>query len=106
MPKPRLRLALTPCACRRYPPAALPTIPPAPATPLPPPAVGGWNGTVMVPEGGDVVVAGALRSASPLAWYPAGAEAVLHCDDFRIEYRPDGSVKQFYSDVTGGRCEV
>ena len=57
----------------------------------------------MVPEGGDVVVASALRSASPLAWYPAGASAVLRCDDFRIDYRADGSVRQFYSDVSGAR---
>lgn len=57
----------------------------------------------MIPEGGDVVVASALRSASPLAWYPSGAEAVMRCDNFRIEYRPDGSVKQFYSDITGAR---
>lgn len=64
-------------------------------------AVGGWSGTIMVPEGGDVVVASALRSASPLAWYPAGASAVIHCDDFRIDYRSDGSVRQFYSDVSG-----
>lgn len=54
----------------------------------------------MVPEGGEVVVAAALRSASPLAWYPAGASAALRCDDFRIDVRPDGSVRQFYSDVS------
>lgn len=65
--------------------------------------MGGFNGSAMIPEGGDMVVASALRSASPLAWFPAGAEAVMRCDDFRIEYRPDGSVKQFYSDITGGR---
>ncbi|KAL4427842.1 hypothetical protein ABPG75_001931 [Micractinium tetrahymenae] len=63
-------------------------------------ALGGFSGSTMIPEGGDVVVASALRSASPLAWYPSGAEAVMRCDDFRIEYRPDGSVKQFYSDIT------
>ncbi|KAI7839290.1 hypothetical protein COHA_006988 [Chlorella ohadii] len=62
-------------------------------------ALGGWNGSAMIPEGGEMVVASALRSASPLAWSPAGAEAVLRCDDFRIDYRPDGSVKQFYSDI-------
>lgn len=55
----------------------------------------------MIPEGGEVVVASALRSASPLAWAPTGAEAVLRCDDFRIDYRSDGSVRQFYSDIQG-----
>lgn len=63
-------------------------------------ALGGWTGTIMVPEGGDIVVASALRSASPLGIYPAGADAVLRCDDFRIDYREDGSIKQFYSDMT------
>lgn len=75
-----------------------------PLLPAPCPAVASWNGTVMVPEGDDVVVASVLRSASPLAWYPAGASAVLHCDDFRIDYRPDGSVRQFYSDMSGALC--
>lgn len=78
--------------------------PSRPSPTCPHPAVGGWNGTTMIPEGGEVVVASALRSASPLAWAPAGAEAVLHCDDFRIDYRPDGSVRQFYSDIQGGRA--
>ena len=64
--------------------------------------MGGFTGSVMIPEGGDTVVASALRSASPLAWVPGGAEAVLHCDDFRIDYRADGSIRQFYSDVSGG----
>ncbi|PSC68118.1 cytochrome c biogenesis [Micractinium conductrix] len=63
-------------------------------------ALGGFTGSVMIPEGGDTVVASALRSASPLAWVPGGAEAVLHCDDFRIDYRADGSIRQFYSDVS------
>lgn len=56
----------------------------------------------MIPQGSEVLVASALRSASPLAWSPRGAEALLRCDDFRIDVRPDGSIRQFYSDVSGG----
>jgi hypothetical protein len=67
-------------------------------------AVGGFTGSVMIPQGSETVVASALRSASPLAWNPGGASAVIRCDDFRIDYREDGSVRQFYSDLTGGLC--
>jgi hypothetical protein len=89
------------CTLRRL--AALPC-PSSHPSPLPLPlfAVGGFTGSVMIPQGDDMVVASALRSASPLAWYPGGASQVIHCDDFRIDYRPDGSVKQFYSDLSGG----
>ncbi|KAI3428303.1 hypothetical protein D9Q98_006682 [Chlorella vulgaris] len=63
-------------------------------------ALGGFTGSVMIPQGSETVVASALRSASPLAWNPGGASAVIRCDDFRIDYREDGSVRQFYSDLT------
>eukprot|EP00887_Chlorella_sp_A99_P002598 scaffold6.g2598.t1 len=63
-------------------------------------AVGGWHGTLIVPEGGETLVGEALVPATPLARPPAGAAAVLHVDDFRIDYRTDGSVRQFFTDVT------
>ena len=66
-------------------------------------ALGGFTGTAMVPEGGDLLIADALRGASPLAPLPAGGSGVLHVDDFLIDYRPDGSVRQFYTDVSGAR---
>jgi cytochrome c biogenesis protein len=62
-------------------------------------ALGGYSGTAMIPEGGDALVSTLLRPASPLARLPEGGQAVLHVDDFRIEYRSDGSIKQFYTDI-------
>lgn len=63
-------------------------------------AVGGFSGAVMIPEGGDALVASALVPASPLARLPAGGEAVLHVEDFDIDYRSDGSVRQFVTGVS------
>ena len=62
-------------------------------------AVGGYTGSVMIPEGGDLLVASALQPASPLARLPPGGQAVLHVDNFDIDYRPDGSVRQFKTDI-------
>ena len=63
-------------------------------------SVGGYKGSMMIPQGGDQLVAEALQPASSLARLPAGASAVVHVDDFRIDYRPDGSVRQFYTDAS------
>lgn len=38
---------------------------------------GTWKGTAMCPEGQEFVVGQALRPASSLASYPAGADTVL-----------------------------
>lgn len=62
-------------------------------------AVGGFSGTVMIPEGGDALVASYLRPASPLAQLPAGGQAVLRVEDFSIDYRSDGSVRQFVTQL-------
>ena len=62
-------------------------------------SVGGFSGTVMIPEGGDALVASYLRPASPFAALPAGGKAVLRVEDFAIEYRSDGSVKQFVTQM-------
>lgn len=62
-------------------------------------ALGGFTGTAMIPEGGEALVAPMLRPASPFARTPAGGEAVLRVDGFRIDYRSDGSVRQFFTDL-------
>lgn len=61
-------------------------------------ALGGYTGDAMITEGGEALVAPMLRPASPFSWTPAGASAVLKVDDFRIDYRSDGSVRQFFTD--------
>jgi cytochrome c biogenesis protein len=45
------------------------------------------------------LVATLLQPASPFATLPEGGSAVLKVEDFRIDYRPDGSVRQFFTDV-------
>lgn len=42
----------------------------------------------------------ALRPNSPVASLPEGAKQVLHVNGFNIDYRPDGSVQQFNSDLS------
>ena len=54
----------------------------------------------MVPEDGDFVLAQALTPGSPVAQLPKGASRVAHVDSFRINYRPDGSVQQFNSQIS------
>lgn len=61
--------------------------------------LGGYSGSAMIPEGGEVLVSTILTPASPLARLPKGGNAILKVDDFRIDYRSDGSIKQFFSDV-------
>jgi cytochrome c biogenesis protein len=62
-------------------------------------SVGGFSGSVMIPEGGDSLVASSLRPFSPIAQLPAGGEAVIKVNDFSIDYRSDGSVRQFLTGV-------
>ncbi|CAG9463030.1 unnamed protein product [Pedinophyceae sp. YPF-701] len=61
---------------------------------------GGWTGNVIIPEGGEALVASAIEPASPLATLPSGGGAVLRVNDFSITYRPNGEAQQFYSDVS------
>ena len=42
----------------------------------------------------------ALAPASPLARPPASAAAAVRVDGFDVQYRDDGSVAQFVSDLT------
>ncbi|KXZ49277.1 hypothetical protein GPECTOR_22g871 [Gonium pectorale] len=60
---------------------------------------GTLKGTVMCPEGQDFQIASFLLPASPLASMPDSAANVVHVNRFTIDYRPDGSVAQFYSDL-------
>mmetsp|Transcript_7898 Transcript_7898/g.16927 ORF Transcript_7898/g.16927 Transcript_7898/m.16927 type:complete len:578 (-) Transcript_7898:1713-3446(-) len=62
--------------------------------------VGGLKGTVMCPEGQDFIVGSTLYPSSPIAPRPGAFDKVVHVDDFSIDYRPDGSVAQFYSTLT------
>ena len=42
----------------------------------------------------------ALAPLSPLARNPPGSDAVLHVNSFDVDYRSDGSVAQFNSDIS------
>jgi cytochrome c biogenesis protein len=62
---------------------------------------GGWKGTAMVPEGQAFVVSDRLRPASGLSRMPSSApRTALYVNSFQIDTRPDGSVAQFYSDLS------
>ncbi|PNW73842.1 hypothetical protein CHLRE_13g575000v5 [Chlamydomonas reinhardtii] len=61
---------------------------------------GTLKGNVMCPEGQDFQVASFLQPSSPIASMPASASNVIHVNKFTIDYRPDGSVAQFYSDLS------
>ena len=63
-------------------------------------AAAGWRGSALAPEGSSFGVATALNPATRLAPRPAGAAALLRVDDFRINYRDDGSVAQFESGLS------
>ena len=61
---------------------------------------GSWKGSVMCPEGQGFLVSEQLNPTSGLAQLPEGAKGVLQVNDFHIDTRPDGSVAQFYSDLS------
>ena len=56
----------------------------------------------MVPEGADFVLSQPLRPLSPLARRPADADVSVHVHSFDVDYREDGSVGQFNSDLAVG----
>lgn len=62
--------------------------------------LGGFRGDIFLDEGSRSLVASYLEPNSPIAPLPAGARNVLQVNDFRITYRPDGSVEQFFSDLS------
>jgi len=62
--------------------------------------LGSYKGSVMIPEGADSLLAAALEPSSPLALgLPQGADSLLHVDNFEIDFRPDGSIRQFISEL-------
>ena len=62
---------------------------------------GGWRGTAMVPEGQAFVVADRLVPMSAISRMPPRAPGTaLYVNGFEIDTRPDGSVAQFYSDLS------
>ncbi|GLI62081.1 hypothetical protein VaNZ11_004641 [Volvox africanus] len=61
---------------------------------------GTLKGSVMCPEGQEFEISSYLVPSSPIAVMPDAATKVVHVNRFLIDYRPDGSVAQFYSDLT------
>ncbi len=49
-----------------------------------------------LPQGNDILVGEVIRPVSPIALRPGAADKVLHVNRFNIDYRPDGSVAQFF----------
>jgi cytochrome c biogenesis protein len=47
-------------------------------------------------QGEEFRVGDVIRPVSPLASPPSGASKVMRVNKFNIDYRPDGSVAQFY----------
>lgn len=62
--------------------------------------LGGWKGTIQIPEGGDIAFRDIIRPYTPLGLAPAGVDAVLHVNSFEVKYRADGSEEQFVSDLS------
>lgn len=62
--------------------------------------VSGSDGKVFVPEGQNIQLSSALQPRSLLFLPPAASKMSLRLDDFIIDFRADGSVRQFYSDVS------
>lgn len=48
----------------------------------------------------EICLMQALTPNSPVGSLPKGAKQVLHVNGFDVEYRPDGSVQQFKSDLS------
>lgn len=48
----------------------------------------------------QVALLQALTPNSPAGSLPKGAKEILHVNGFDVEYRPDGSVQQFKSDLS------
>ncbi|GLC35607.1 copper chaperone [Pleodorina starrii] len=61
---------------------------------------GTLRGSVMCPEGQDFPVSSYLVPSSSISSMPDAAANVIHVNRFLIDYRPDGSVAQFYSDLS------
>ncbi|CAI5958094.1 unnamed protein product [Closterium sp. NIES-65] len=62
-------------------------------------ALGGFQGTTLTPQGLDVVVPSALQGNSIFARPTTAMNMLVHVNRFYIEYRPNGELKQFFSDL-------
>lgn len=62
-------------------------------------ALGGFQGTTLTPQGLDLIVPEALQGNSVFARPTSGMNMLVHVNRFYIEYRPNGEVKQFFSDL-------
>eukprot|EP00890_Picochlorum_soloecismus_P004901 jgi/Picsp_1/5411/NSC_02770-R1_protein len=62
--------------------------------------LGGFSGTSMIPEGNAIPFSSILEPATLIAVPPKGTSGLLRVDDFRIQYRSDGSIQQFFTDVS------
>ncbi len=58
------------------------------------------KGELLIPTGGQALTSSGLTPITPLAGLPAGARSVLQVNDFEIAYRSDGSIEQFYTDLS------
>lgn len=47
-------------------------------------------------QGEELRVSDVISAVSPLAAPPTAANNLMHVNEFKIDYRPDGSVAQFY----------
>lgn len=61
---------------------------------------GGFKGSVMCPEGQDFRIGDFMTPTSVLSRLPSAARSTIHVNKFDIDYRPDGSVAQFNSDLS------
>lgn len=61
--------------------------------------LGSWRGDQYVDSGTSMAVAQALTPRGPFASGYRAQDQEIRVDDFRIAYRADGSVDQFYADV-------
>jgi cytochrome c biogenesis protein len=62
--------------------------------------LGGFEGSAMIQEGDSAPFSSLLEPSTMLGISPKGSSSSLKVDDFRIQYRPDGSIQQFFSDVS------
>lgn len=62
--------------------------------------LGGFSGTSMIPEGNVIPFSSVLEPATWIAVPPKGTSGLLKVDNFRIQYRSDGSIQQFFTDVS------
>ncbi|KAG6552977.1 hypothetical protein Mapa_005314 [Marchantia paleacea] len=63
-------------------------------------AIGGYHGTVMVPQGLSFQIGDVLQPNGILATPSPVMNLQIHIDKFYIDYRPTGEVSQFHSDLS------